>query len=262
MKMQKSFILCIVCMLTLSFLMAGCGKQARVDVKAEYERLYYNASEAYEAAVTQEEMERVYQGLIDSMYVLLSDNMGAAYTDTMFAQAYHQFTYEQRKALFEKMPKSFLQQEEIARLHNSFEQEAMTLPGNPYVDFTGFTPDGEELSLHELVGKTDYVLVDFWASWCGPCRRLIPVLKDIYAAQPQGRLQILSCSVDKGESAWRTALKEEEMAWPQIREDADHSCSDKYAVMYIPHTVLIDREGKIVAVNPEEPELEQILFGE
>jgi len=132
---------------------------------------------------------------------------------------------------------------------------------NLYTDITGVTPDGAELSLSELIGKTDYVLLDFWASWCGPCRRFIPVLKEIYAGQPEGHLQILSCSVDQDIMAWQVALGEEQMPWPQMREDADHPCSDKYGVQFIPHTVLIDRDGRIVAVNPEEPELEEILLG-
>ena len=62
--------------------------------------------------------------------------------------------------------------------------------------------------------------------------------------------------------AWRVALQEEQMPWPQMREDADHMCSDKYHVQFIPHTVLIDRTGHIVGVNLEEPDLEEILLGE
>ena len=131
---------------------------------------------------------------------------------------------------------------------------------NAYINITGVTPDGQELSLSAVVGKTDYVLLDFWASWCGPCRRFIPVLKEMYASQPAGRLQILSCSVDEDAMAWRVALQEEKMPWLQMREDEAHPCSDKYGVQYIPHTVLIDREGKIVGVNLEEPEIEEILI--
>ena len=142
------------------------------------------------------------------------------------------------------------------------EQQAAPAEENMYIDFTAVTPDGAELSLSDLVGKTDYVLVDFWASWCGPCRRLIPVLKEIYAGQPEGRLQIFSCSVDKDVMAWQVALNEEQMAWPQARQDEAHPCADKYNVEFIPHTVLIDREGHIVGVNLEEPEIEAILFGE
>ena len=143
-------------------------------------------------------------------------------------------------------------------------EEVMVQTGNTagtyFTDFTGVTPDGKELSLSELVGKTDYVLVDFWASWCGPCRRFVPVLKEIYSSMPEGRLQILSCSVDQEEAEWRQALKEEDMPWAQVREDEEHPCSDKYDVRYIPHTVLIDSEGTIVGVNLEEPEIQEILL--
>jgi len=131
-----------------------------------------------------------------------------------------------------------------------------------YTDITGLTPDGAELSLSQVVGQTNYVLLDFWASWCGPCRRFIPVLKEIYASQPAGHFQILSCSVDQDIMAWQVALSEEKMPWLQMREDADHKCSDKYGVQFIPHTVLIDRNGNIVGVNLEEPEIEEILLGD
>ena len=142
------------------------------------------------------------------------------------------------------------------------EPVAEVIDSTLYIDITGLTPNGEELSLSDLVGQTDYVLIDFWASWCNPCRRFVPVLKEIYASQPAGHLQILSCSVDQDIMAWQVALNEEQMPWPQMREDADHLCSDKYHVQFIPHTVLIDRTGHIVGVNLEEPEIEQILFGE
>ena len=139
-------------------------------------------------------------------------------------------------------------------------QQETVVNALPYDDITAITPEGNELRLSDFVGKTDYVLLDFWASWCGPCRRFIPVLKEIYHSQPEGHLQILSCSIDKDAKAWQVALDEEQMPWPQMREDDAHECSDVYNVQYIPHTVLFDREGNIVAVNPEEPDLENILL--
>ena len=133
---------------------------------------------------------------------------------------------------------------------------------NRYTDITGLTLENQELSLSDLVGKTDYVLLDFWASWCGPCRRFAFVLRSLYYDFGGDRLEILSCSVDQEEQAWREAMFEERFPWQSIREDADHPCSDKYNVQFIPHTVLIDREGHIVGVNLEEPELREILLGD
>ena len=140
------------------------------------------------------------------------------------------------------------------------EAPVVTVDSTLFVDIKGLTPEGKELALSDLVGETDYVLVDFWASWCGPCRRFIPVLKELYASQEDGHFEILSCSVDQDVMAWQVALNEEQMPWPQIREDEDHMCSDKYNVQYIPHTVLIDKEGKIIGVNLEEPQIQEILF--
>ena len=150
---------------------------------------------------------------------------------------------------------------------NEQQQEQMTNDQSPitndkYIDITGMTLEGTEFSLSEMVGQSDYVLLDFWASWCGPCRRYIPVLRDFYYRFGGDRLEILSCSVDQDEKAWREAMFEERFPWQSIREDENHMCSDKYNVQFIPHTILIDRNGKIVAINPEEPEIEEILLGE
>ncbi|MBO4690406.1 MAG: TlpA family protein disulfide reductase [Paludibacteraceae bacterium] len=258
MKKQLLVIACAV------FALTACHKE-KVNVKAEYDKLYANATAAYEAASSQDEMDAVYHGLIDSTYLLLEANMGEPYTDSLFVETYYMLSLEQRKTLFEKMPSEMKEaNEDIAELQKKFLVEIATSKGNPYTDFLSLTPNGDELALSELVGKTDYVLVDFWASWCRPCRQLLPVLKDIYVSQPKGRLQILGCSVDKDDAAWRTALAEEQLPWPQIRDgrEGNYVCADKYAVMFIPTTILIDREGVIVARNPTEPELEEILLGE
>ncbi|MBO5619748.1 MAG: redoxin domain-containing protein [Paludibacteraceae bacterium] len=244
-------------------ILTGCQKKSTVDLRAEWESLYGRTEVAYEAAETSDEAEAVLTNLTDSAFILLSENMDAAYADTLFSGIYYMLSAEQKQSLFALMPKEMLEGEMIAPLHQMFLKESATSAGNPYTDISGLTPEGEELALSEIVGKSDYVLVDFWASWCGPCRRLIPVLKEIYAGQPQGRLQILSCSVDREEDDWRQALSEEQMGWPQIREDGtQYNGSDLYGVISIPTTILIDKEGTIIARNPDEAELEKLLWGE
>ena len=144
--MKKYFILLVA----LSLFLAGCRKE-QVDVKAEYERIYENAVAAYEAAETQDEMETIYQGMIDSTYLLLEANMGRPYTDSLFMEVYYMLSLEQRTALFEKMPQVMKENEDIAELHKKFLVEIATSAGNPYTDILSLTPAGDELALSDLV---------------------------------------------------------------------------------------------------------------
>ena len=246
-----------------ALMIVSCGKKETkvVDLKAESEAMVQQAEKELLTAKTPEDQMEIATRLIDNAYALLEENMGAPYSDSLFIDIFKVISKERQQTLIDKMPEEMKQSPKIAELIKAFEQAKAISAGNPFIDFTAVSPKGKEIALSELVGKTDYVLVDFWASWCGPCRRLIPVLKELYSSMPEGKLQIFSCSVDQEEAAWLKALKEEEMPWPQAREDEKHVCSELYDVQYIPYTILIDREGQIVAINPTEPELEEILLG-
>jgi thiol-disulfide isomerase/thioredoxin len=129
-------------------------------------------------------------------------------------------------------------------------------------DFKLLTPAGEDLQLSSLRGQ--FVIVDFWASWCMPCRAEIPHLKAIYSKYHNAGLEMLSVSVDAHPEAWRRAMAQERMPWKQVLDSYSGTgnfsdVAGGYGVESIPYTLLLDKEGKVIAINPEPRALDKQL---
>lgn len=123
-------------------------------------------------------------------------------------------------------------------------------------DFTLPSDRGKKVSLKGFRGK--YVLLDFWASWCGPCRGEIPNLKKAWEKYHPKGLEIVSITIDKKEQDWRKALKQEDMPWTQLNGSGT-KVPESYNVQGIPHILLIDPDGKIVGINLRGAALENKL---
>lgn len=132
-------------------------------------------------------------------------------------------------------------------------------------DFTMATPEGGQLALSSLRGK--YLLIDFWASWCGPCRRENPNVVKVYNQYKEKGFEILGVSLDSDKTRWLNAIQQDGLTWHQVSDlkGWQNSAAQQYGVRSIPHTVLLDPQGKIVARNLRGAALEQKLaeiFGE
>jgi peroxiredoxin len=140
-----------------------------------------------------------------------------------------------------------------------FESDPLA-PGKEAPDFEEQLPDGKTMKLSDLKGNV--VLLDFWASWCGPCRRENPNVVTAYNKYKDDGFTVMSVSLDKSKQSWLKAIEADGLIWPHHVSDLKH-WSSKAAALYgvrgIPFTVLIDAEGKIIRTKIRGAELEEEL---
>lgn len=138
--------------------------------------------------------------------------------------------------------------------------EAMKLhqPGSQFKDIALQTPQGATKRLSDYCGKGNYVLVDFWASWCGPCRAEMPNVKKAYEKYHSKGFEIVGVSLDNDKAAWTGAIQRMNLTWPHLSDlkGWQSEAAALYGISSIPATMLVDPQGKIVEFGLRGEQLE------
>ena len=148
-----------------------------------------------------------------------------------------------------------------ARYLNQEEKTFSLLVGTRAPEFALTSFEGTTVELYEVVKEHRHVLVEFWASWCGPCIKALPELKTVYAKRNSEGFEIVSVSVDRTHEPWAKATERHELPWINLAElkETSRDVAQMYGVSYIPKNYLLDNNGCIVSKDVSSFQLERIL---
>lgn len=234
-----------------------------IDAKAEEVYKSYNDSVAtpaeklaFEAKMTDFEKQSVANDL-----KFASENVNTVVGIYVFGSSFYGMSVDEKEQIISLMTPETKAIPRMAEIIAAIDVEKQTTKGQKYTDIELPDLKGQKLALSSLVGKTDYVLVDFWASWCGPCMQSLPELKTLYAKYKGSKLEILGVSLDDDTLAWTKTVNEQKINWKHISDLQGWKSAGAglYAVRSIPATVLIDKNGTITGRNLKISEIEQIL---
>lgn len=205
-------------------------KEERMQVYRKYEKV----SDSLKINILRQEFAGEYaQGPVNAMIL---DNVMYLVDDYDSFNNYWAIASE----LFKSLPKW------KKRKHN-IEVEHAHGAGTKFVDFTvkDGNPKGGDVKFSDYVGKGKYILVDFWASWCGPCRKELPNVKSVYNDYHGDKFDCISIACWDKPDATKKAIEEEKLEWPQII-NAQHVATDAYGISGIPEIILFAPDGTIV----------------
>lgn len=250
----------IIAILALGALLAGCKSVERDwcgEIKAKEDAfLEYWFAVADSTSLS----DSLKEAKIDSCYAALGKEVGEmadealkTHTDDSVAIFIVKEMYDLEilddegfVSLVEKLGPSVKADEKIARMLGSIVKVKETAAGTHFLDFEVVQPSGATLKLSDFAGRGKYTLVDFWASWCGPCKGEIPNLKKVYDKYSKKGLVMVSVAVwDEPQASVDTAAVYG-IKWNHI-VNAGHVPTDLYGIQGIPHILLIGPDGTILA---------------
>jgi len=226
--------------------------------------------ESYYAALEKEDQAAVDKSLaiyevlnakktkMDSAYV--AENPASYASVLVLRNSFYSLETDELEEVLTSLDPTVQQLEEYKYMFGIMEKQKDVAIGKPYKDFALETPEGEMLKVSE-VHQGNVLLIDFWASWCSPCREANPELVAMYADYHEKGFDILGVSLDSDKSSWLKAIEDDNLTWKQISDVKGWECegSKLYGVPAIPHAVLLDREGIIIAKNLHGEELREAI---
>ncbi len=162
-------------------------------------------------------------------------------------------TTDSLKLFYDRFPEKLKRSSYGKNVYAQLEKRKLGVPGTLAAEFTTSDINGNKFSLADFRGK--YVLLDFWGSWCVPCRKENPHLKELYSKYKEKEIEFIGIAADDDtQEAWRKAVKDDGLPWPQILKgkESERDIAKHYNIIYYPTKILIDKKGEIIGRFGEE----------
>ena len=221
----------------------------------EMRALYQKSKEEGLTEEQNAEIEKQYEEVSNKLETLTFNTIDTNITNAVGIHLWPNNAYSmelsQLKELAAKVPAEFQSNERIANLLKRIEILEKTAVGQKFTDFSMPDPDGKTIKLSDIISKNKYTLIDFWASWCGPCRREMPNVVAAYKEFNKKGFGIVGVSLDSKAEDWKKAIKDLNMTWDHMSDLKYWQCEGAalYGVNSIPATVLVAQDGTIVERN-------------
>ena len=226
-------------------------RREQMKMKQEAQAAYSSGNQMKLQAL-QEQFQKVMEEAGKRQAELFAAYKDSPVTAFVIVSGMGQMDYASLKALYEGLGETARQCLYGQMIARQIEVVKQVEVGATAPDFTVLTSEGDTVSLHALPGKVK--LIDFWASWCAPCRAEMPNVKKVYKKFHEAGLAVLGVSIDQKAEDWLKALGEERLPWPNAI-DQQGQIASHYLVRAIPHMILLDGNNVIVAKNLRGKEL-------
>jgi peroxiredoxin len=237
------------------------------EVSEKFMALYQQSREASAAGDTakanqlMETVNEMYESTNTMQEDFIIDNPASYATPYFLTRVQHGKEADELEKLVEGLDPKLDEVQAVKDLKDKIEKLKRVAIGQIAPEFTQNDPDGNPIKFSDIYSQNELTLLDFWAAWCGPCRRENPNVVAVYNDFKDQGFTVFGVSLDRDKDAWLKAIEDDKLTWKHVSDLSywDNAAAKLYAVSGIPHSLLVDKNGKIIAKNKREDELREAV---